>query len=75
MGQQSQLKLKVLREKGIDISKLRGFASELKNYSPRMVSVHCINHRLALAAAHAANGIPYIQRFKSILQSLFYFYH
>ena len=74
---------------GIDISRLRGFgtdgaavmtgsrngvATKLRSHSPRMISVHCINHRLALAAAHAADGIPYIQRFKSILQSLFYFY-
>ena len=39
-----------------------------------MISVHCVAHRLALAAAHAADGIPYLQRFKSILQTLFYFY-
>ena len=46
----------------------------LKRLSPRMISVHCVAHRLALAAAHAADGIPYLQRFKSILQTLFYFY-
>ena len=27
-----------------------------------------------MAAAHAADGIPYLQRFKSILRTLFYFY-
>ena len=36
--------------------------------------MHCANHRLALAVAHAAGGIPYLQRFKSILETLFYFY-
>ena len=81
--------LQVLSGNGIDLSRLRGFgtdgaavmtgsrngvATKLRSHSPRMISVHCINHRLALAAAHAADGIPYIQRFKSILQSLFYFY-
>lgn len=70
----------VLDEKEIDISKLRGFGSDgaavmvsrkngvstkLRIHSSRMIAVHCINHRLALAAAHAVNGIPYIQRFKS----------
>ena len=49
-------------------------AVRLKRHSPRMISVHCVAHRLALAAAHAADGIPYLQRFKSILQTLFYFY-
>ena len=81
--------LQALREKEIDISRLRGFGSDgaavmvgsrngvatkLKGHIPRIVSVHCINHRLALAAAHATDGIPYLQRFKSTLQSLFYFY-
>ena len=44
-------------------------AIQLKSHSPRMISVHCINHMLALAAAHAADGIPYLQRFKLILQT------
>ena len=35
------------------------------------MAVHCVVRRLALAAA---DGIPYLQRFKSILQTLFYFY-
>ena len=39
-----------------------------------MISIHCEAHRLALAGAHAADGIPYLQRFKTILQTLFYFY-
>jgi hypothetical protein len=39
-----------------------------------MIAVHCVNHRLALAAAHTSDTIPYLQQFKSILQSLFYFY-
>ena len=81
--------LRVLSGNGVDISRLRrfgtdgaavmtgsrnGVATKLRSHSPRMILVHCINHRLALAAAHAADDIPYIQRFKSILQSLFYFY-
>lgn len=51
-----------------------GVATRLKNHSPRMVSVHCVNHRLSLAAVHASDGIPYLQCFKSILQMLFHFY-
>ena len=78
-----------LVDKNLDIAKLRGFGSDgasvmtgrvngvaqqLKKDSPKLISVHCVNHRLALAAAHAADGIPYLQKFKSILQTIFYFY-
>ena len=73
---------------GLDINKLRSFgsdgcavmvgrmsgvASRLKVRQPRLVSVHCINHRLALAA----DNIPYMyfKRFKETVQSLFLFYH
>ena len=81
--------LQSLTAKSLDITRLRAFGSDgaavmtgrlngvavrLKRHSPRMISVHCVAHRLALAAAHAADGIPYLQRFKSMLQTLFYFY-
>ena len=56
------------------IGRISGVATRMKAHSPRMLAVHCVNHRLALAAAHAADGIPYLQRFKSILQTLFYFF-
>ena len=79
--------LKSLEEKSLDITSLCGFSSDgasvmtgrlngvaarLKRHSPRMISVHCVAHRLALAAAHAADGITYLQQFKSILQTLFF---
>ena len=75
---------------GLDINKLRSFgsdgcavmvgrvsgvASRLKVRQPRLVSVHCINHRRALTAAHAADNISYLKRFKETVQSLFLFYH
>ena len=74
---------------GLDVSNLRGFGSDgaavmvgrrsgvatrLKARQPRLLSVHCINHRLALAAAHAADQIPYLQKFKATVQTLFLFY-
>ena len=74
--------LQGLVDKSLDVTKLRAFGSDrasvmtgrlngvavrLERHSPRMISVHCVAHRLALAAAHAADGIPYLQCFKSIL--------
>ena len=41
---------------------------------PKLLSTHCVNHRLALAAAHAADDIPYLVRFKATVQTLFLFY-
>ena len=81
--------LSYLSFKSVDIDKLRGFASDgasvmvgrhngvaaqLKNCSPSLITIHCVNHRLALAASHAADNIPYLQRFKSHLHNLFSFY-
>ena len=54
--------------------RLSRVAVRLMHHSPRMIAIHCVNHRLALAAAHASDAIPYLQQFKSILQTLFYFY-
>ena len=54
--------------------RLTGVATRLKSHNPKMISVHCVNHRLALAASQASESIPYLKQFKSILQTLFYFY-
>ena len=54
--------------------RLSGVAVRLMQHSPRMIAVHCINHRLALAASHASDSVPYLKHFKSILQTLFFFY-
>ena len=32
-----------------------GVASRLKGRQPWLIAIHCINHRLALAAGHAAD--------------------
>ena len=41
---------------------------------PKLLSIHSVNHRLALAAAHAADDIPYLVRCKATVQTLFLFY-
>lgn len=80
--------LKYLDNKSLEVSKLCGFgndgaavmtgrhtgvATRLKAHT-QMISIHCVNHRLALAAADAADNIPYLQRFKTNLRGLFTFY-
>lgn len=51
-----------------------GVATQLKQCCPPLISIHCVNHRVALAASHAADHIPYLQRFKTQLRNLFSFY-
>lgn len=65
-----------LGDRAIPITKLQGFGSDgvavmtgrltgvatcLKRHSSSMIAIHCGNHRLALAAAHAANGIIFFK--------------
>jgi len=73
--------LQCLHDKTLQVMKLHAFGSNgasvtvrLRSHSPTMIAVHCVNHRLALAAALASDSIPYLKQFKSILQTLFYFY-
>ena len=80
--------MKFFNEKSLEVTKLCAFGSDgasvmtgrlsgiavrLSRHSPRMIAVHCVNHRLALAAAHASDSIPYLKQFKSLLQTLFFF--
>ena len=40
-----------------------------------MISIHCVAHRLALAAAQASRSILYLQKFKNAIHNLYLFYH
>ena len=68
--------LQYLHGKALQITKLRAFGSDgaavmtgrvsgvatrLSNRCPNMIAVHCANHRLALAAAHASDSVPYLK--------------
>ena len=46
----------------------------LRETNEQLVNIHCIAHRLALAAAQSAEGISYLLKLKSILGQLFRFY-
>lgn len=51
-----------------------GVSTLLKQQTPFLVANHCIAHRLALACGQAANEIPYLKRFKDILDQLYRYY-
>ena len=77
-------------EKSIPLSRLAGFGSDgasvttgkhsgvatrIKNKQPFLTCIHCVAHRLALAASQAGEKVKFIRdTFKPTLQQLFYFY-
>ncbi len=82
--------LDILQESGLDITNVSSFGSDgasvmtgrrtgvaarLKALNGNLISIHCVAHRLALAAGQASQSVPYLKRFKEIVGSLFYFYH
>ena len=48
-----------------------GIATLLKEKCPWLISNHCVAHRLALAAAQAADEVAYVKKFKVILSQLY----
>lgn len=44
-----------------------GVAAQLKKLNPKMFHVHCVAHRLSLAAVDAAKEIKMIKQFKDDL--------
>ena len=55
------------------IGRNSGVSTQLKALNPALISIHCICHRLALAAAQAAGEITYLNKVQEILGSLFSF--
>ena len=55
--------------------KINGVGARLKRRQPMLRSIHCVCHRLALAAAQSGKDVSFIDKiFKPILSQLFYFY-
>ncbi|XP_060085540.1 zinc finger protein 862-like [Ylistrum balloti] len=52
-----------------------GVAALLKQQVPHLMSNHCVAHRLALSSSQAANSIPYLKKFKAIVEQLYRFYN
>ena len=56
------------------IGKHNGVVTRLKAITPTAISVHCAAHRLNLASSQAANAIPYVKKFNTILRQIFDFF-
>ena len=57
------------------VGRVSGVAARLKRRNPQILSIHCINHRLALGTSQAAAEVPYLVKFQEILVNIFKFYH
>ena len=58
----SIMKLCALGSDGASLitGRLNGVAVRLKSHSPSVIAVHCVNHRMASAAAHTSESILYL---------------
>ncbi len=69
--------LDILQESGLDITNISSFGSDgasvmtgrrtgvaarLKALNGNLISIHCVAHRLALAAGQASQSVPYLKR-------------
>ena len=50
------------------VGRKAGVATMLKEENPQIVAIHCVAHRLALAVAQSGDAMPYVKRFKVLLQ-------
>ncbi|MEW8544162.1 MAG: hypothetical protein AB2693_11565 [Candidatus Thiodiazotropha sp.] len=81
--------LAALEERGITMSKVMGFGSDgaavmmgrktgvakrLKDYNPFMINIHCIAHRVALAASGAGKEIEKIAKFRQTVNSVYNYF-
>ena len=57
------------------VGSIIGVATRLKRLNPQLLSIHCINHRLALGTSQAAASVPYLLRFEEVVTSIYKFYH
>ncbi|XP_052767960.1 zinc finger protein 862-like [Mya arenaria] len=57
------------------IGKKTGVATRLKAIKPGLVTVHCHNHRLALAAKDSFESIPLMRDTDDLLNHVFKYYH
>ena len=61
-------------EAAVMTSKKQGVTGKFLNLNPKLINVHCIAHRLALATSEAAENVLYLKEFQEMLTSLYYYF-
>ena len=54
--------------------RLNGLGAKLKRHNPKLTQVHCVAHRLNLAASQAGKDIDYCKKFHEMIHALYRFY-
>ena len=54
--------------------RLRGVGTRLHRSNPYLIAIHCVAHCLALACTQAGEKVPYVQKFKRALGTLYWFF-
>ena len=54
--------------------RLNGLGAKLKRRNPKLTQVHCVAHRLNLAASQAGKDINFCKRYHEMIHSLYKFY-
>ena len=52
-----------------------GIATQLRQENPKLISVHCIAHRLALATKDVFKDVPYLSSYEDILSNVLHIHH
>ena len=51
-----------------------GLTGYMARDNPMIVNYHCIAHKLALVTSQAADAVPYLVDYQSVLTGIFYFF-
>ena len=51
-----------------------GLTGYMARGNPMIVNYHCITHKLALVTSQAADAVPYLVEYQSVLTGIFYFF-
>ena len=73
----NSVKLKSLASDGASVmlGKKNGVGAKLREQNPDMISIHCNNHRLALAARDSFKPIKEMLKIEELLQNLYNYFH
>ena len=52
-----------------------GVGVRMKQENPRMVHIHCVAHKLALAVSQAAASVRSVKTYEDTVQSVYFFFH
>ncbi|XP_070576346.1 uncharacterized protein C17orf113-like [Ptychodera flava] len=86
----TELKINLLEKHRVKPSQLIGFGSDgasvmrgrkngvsvriQREVNPYLISIHCVAHRLALCTSQAADGIPYLKKYRQTLTDIYYYF-